>query len=97
MNTEAATLTTAEHRRRSLAEQSEGLLKEEWLHGCLWSLSLSTDEGVAVAITSARRPYRVTWQTSGDRMVKGEWVATDFERHRSFGKAESLFKFLREF
>ena len=96
MNTTAAvtTLSTAEQRRRDLAAQSGGLLTEQWEHGYLWSLA--TAGGVQVSIVGGTRPYRAVWQTSGDRMVKGELKAVDYTRTRSFGKAESLFKFLRE-
>jgi hypothetical protein len=90
-------LSTSEQRRRDLAAQSEGLLKEEWLHGHLWILTIANDKSVQVSIVSGARPYKVIWHTSGDRKVKGEWRAKDYERSRSFAKVESLFKFLKEF
>ena len=90
-----ALTTTAEKRRRTLAEQSQGLLQEEWLHGSLWNLSMVGDPSVTVAITSGTRPYKVTWQTSGDRKVNGEYKAVDFSRSRSFGKVESMLNFLK--
>ena len=93
----AKPLTTAEQRRRDLAAQSGGLLVECWLHGSLWALELKGDDTVTVHVGTGSRPYRVSWATSGDRWVKGELKAVDFERSRSFGKVESLFKFLREF
>jgi hypothetical protein len=93
-STAVTTLSTAEQRRRDLAAQSCGLLTEQWENGYLWSLA--TAGGVHVSIVSGKRPYRAVWQTSGDRMVKGALRAVDFERSRSFGKVESLFKFLRE-
>ena len=95
MNTTAdEQLTAAEQRRRDLAVQSEGLLIEQWEHGSLWSIA--TAGGVHIEIRSGARPYRAVWEASGDRMVNGELRAVDYERSRSFGKAESLFKFLRE-
>lgn len=94
---QAIALSPSEQRRRDLAAQSGGLLKEAWLHGYLWILKLANDDGVTVDIRGGSRPYRVTWQTSGDRMVKGELRAVDYTRSRSFAKVESLFKFLREF
>jgi hypothetical protein len=51
---------------------------------------------VHVSVVGGTRPYRAVWQTSGDRMVKGELRAVDYERSRSFAKVDSLFKFLRE-
>ena len=92
MNT--TTLSTAEQRRRDLAAQSGGLLIEQWEYGYLWSLA--TAGGVHVSIVSGKRPYRAMWQTSGDRMVKGQLQAVDYERSRSFAKVDSLFKFLKE-
>ena len=90
-------LAATEQRRRDLAAKSEGLLVESWLHGFLWALELRGDDTVTVHVGTGSRPYRVSWTTSGDRMVKGELRAVDFERSRSFAKVESLFKFLREF
>jgi hypothetical protein len=93
----AKTLTTAEQARRDLAAQSDGLLVEAWEHGYLWALTLASDDTVYVSIVGGARPYRVTYPSSGDRMVKGELKAVDYERSRSFAKTESLFKFLRGF
>jgi hypothetical protein len=92
----AKTLTTAEQRHRDLAAQSDGLLVESWLHGHLWALELRGDDTVTVHVGTGSRPYRVAYPSSGDRMVRGELQAVDYERSRSFAKVESLFKFLRE-
>jgi len=91
------TLTPAEQKRRELAAQSGGLLREAWLHGHLWTLKLATDPSVTVSITSGTLPYRVTWVTSGDKKIGGKWETVDYTRSRSFGKIESLLEFLREF
>jgi len=90
-------LAPAEQARRDLAAQSDGLLVEAWDHGYLWALTLASDDAVDVSIVGGARPYRVTYPSSGDRMVRGELRAVDYERSRSFAKVESLFKFLREF
>jgi len=90
-------ITATEQRRRDLAAQSGGLLVESWLHGHLWALELKGNDTVTVHIRTGSRPYRVAYPSSGDRMVKGQLQAVDYERIRSFAKAESLFKFLREF
>jgi len=93
----AKTLSPSEQTRRDLAAQSDGLLTEQWEHGYLWALTLSSDDTVYVSVVGGARPYRVTYPSSGDRMVKGELKAVDYERSRSFKKSESLFKFLKEF
>lgn len=90
-------ISKAEQQRKDLAEKSKGLLKEEWLHGYLWNLSLTSDPTVTVSIVSSHRPYKVKWQTSGDRKVNGKYKAIDYERSRSFKKLDSLLKFLETF
>lgn len=91
------TISKAEQKRKDLAEKSKGLLKEEWLHGYLWNLSLVTDPSVTVSIVNSHRPYKVKWQTSGDRKINGKYKAVGYERSRSFKKLDSLLKFLETF
>jgi hypothetical protein len=79
-------------------DRSNGLLEKDFAAGQWWALRCAQDKGITVHYGSRQRPYRVMWKTCGDyRKRNGEIASRTFCRTRSFGKIDSVLKFIQEF
>ena len=99
MTTATPTLSETAQRQLEMVKAANGKLEPIWLHGYLWKVGHASIDGVFIEYRHQlyNRPYRVTWNTSGDRKVNGKWKAVDYTRSRCFKHLNSALEFIEGF